>query len=65
MFNDIQAAIEEARWLKDQTNHDHHIIQAKDGYMFVTDSVMPGVHIMYSTQHDGCGVVHPEYERAA
>lgn len=64
MFNDIQAAIEEARWLKDQTTYDHHIIQAKDGYMFVTDSVMPGGHIMYSTQHDSCGVVHPN-ERAA
>lgn len=59
MFTDIDAAIEEAQFLKETTGRNHYVMQIQAGHMEVLDFVMPDWRIMYSTQYDGLHTAKP------
>lgn len=64
MFTDIAAAIEEARYLMNTSDHHHAVVQFSTGVMLVRLLHGLGVvarrKVMFSTDIDGMGVVIPE-----
>lgn len=56
MFDDINAAIEEARYLRMETKHHHVVTQKKNGFMFVRqvagESKEKKMRHMFSTRSD-------------
>jgi len=64
MFTDIAAAIEEARFLRQQTKHHHCITQHKDGEMKVRQEASAKreslLRKLYTTRNDRMGMVNPD-----
>lgn len=60
MFTNINAAIEEARYLKATTRHCHAVIQRPGGIMHVIKSQRRGTQTLYTTKQDGSGTVNTE-----
>lgn len=56
IFTDIQAAIEEARWLRRETKHHHVVTQKRDGYLKVRQEVGESMELLlrkaFSTRYD-------------
>lgn len=65
IFDDIPAAIEEARWLRRETKHHHVVTQKRDGYLTVRQEAGESKESLlrkaFSTRYD-ChkGTVLPE-----
>lgn len=60
MFTDINAAIEEARYLHATTRRCHAVIQRPGGIMHVIKCQRRGIQALYTTKQDRYGTVNTE-----
>ncbi|MEI7341230.1 hypothetical protein WCT87_07055 [Pectobacterium brasiliense] len=60
MFTNINAAVEEARFMRAITGHCHGVIQRQKGVMLVRKIDRRGMHTLYTTQQDKFGTVNTE-----
>lgn len=62
IFTDINAAIEEARFLKKLTGRCHGVIQRPGGEMFVRKVQRRKIMTLYTTRQDRFGTVNTEVD---